>query len=232
MSGRRDNAPRSSDTLSEEDIMELLPWYVTGKTTPQETAQIERGISASPKLQAELAMARRERQVSVEGMQSIGEPSPDFLNKVMAQLDGHRQWAPIAKETREENHWAGAPGLFARLFGFAATPAVRLVAVAACLAIVIEGAAIVKLAGSHGTYETASAPDTSAQGPRLIVQFQPNAGMAAIGGMLSDLDAAIVRGPMPDGSYIVGLKPGADVDQAIAALKGHADLVTGVDRGS
>jgi anti-sigma factor RsiW len=222
---------KATEVLSEEDVMELLPWYVTGKTSPTETAAIERSVSASPKLQAELAMARRERQVSRDSMQSLGEPSPDFLNKVMGQLDGQRQWAPIAKDSRGSD----APGLIARLFGFAATPAVRLVAVAACLAIVIEGAAIVKLWGTTagtGTYQTASAPDTSAAGPQLIVQFQGNAGMAAIGAMLSDIDAGIVRGPMPDGSYVIGLKQGANVDQAIAALKGHGDLVAGVDRGS
>jgi anti-sigma factor RsiW len=222
---------KATEVLSEEDVMELLPWYVTGKTSPTENAAIERMLSASPKLQAELAMARRERQVSRDSAQAIGEPSPDFLNKLMAQLDGQRQWAPIARESRGSD----APGLIARLFGLAATPTVRLVAVAACLVIVVEGAAIVKLWGTgagSGTYQTASAPDTSAAGPHLIVQFQPNAGMAAIGAMLSDVDAGIVRGPMPDGSYLIGLKQGSNVDQAIAALKGHGDLVAGVDRGS
>ena len=228
MSKSKMPAPKTP-SLSEEDVMELLPWYATGKTTAEESAAIERSLSASPRLQAELAMVRRERQVSVENMQSVGEPSPDFLKSVMSQLDGARQWAPIAKDARE----ADAPGLFARLFGFASTPALRVVAVAACLAIVIEGAAIVKLSGTgSGTYETASAPDPSAAGPHLIVQFKPNAGMAAIGSVLSDLDAGIIRGPMPDGSYVIGLKQGADVDQAISALKGHGDLVAGVDRGS
>ena len=221
---------RAAEPLSEEDVMELLPWYATGKTSAQESAAVERSIAASPRLQAELAMVRRERQVAVEDKASIGEPSPDFLNNVLAQLDGARQWAPIAKDSHAE-----APGLFARLFGFASTPALRLVAVAACLAIVMEGAAIVKLSGNRAggsTFETASAPATTAAGPHLIVQFQPKAGMAAIGGLLSDLDAEIVRGPTPDGSYVVGLKPDADVDQAITALKGHGDLVAGVDRGS
>jgi anti-sigma factor RsiW len=221
-------ATPTASTLGEEDVMELLPWYAIGKTTPQENAAIERSLSASPRLQAELAMVRRERQVSLDSMQSVGEPSPEVLKKVMAQLDGARQWAPIAREARQSD-----AGLFARLFGFAATPAVRLIAVAACLVIVIEGAAIVKLAGTgSGTYQTASAPDTGAAGPHLIVQFQPKADMAAIGSALSDLDAGIIRGPMPDGSYVVGLKPGADVDRAIDALKGHADLIAGVDRGS
>jgi anti-sigma factor RsiW len=225
---------KATEALSEEDVMELLPWYVTGKTSSAENAAIERMLSASPKLQAELAMARRERQVSLDGMQAVGGPSPDFLDKMMAQLDGARQLPPIARDT---SGWAaresGAPGLVARLFGFAATPAVRLVAVAACLVIVIEGAAIVKLAGTGGgTYQTASAPDASAAGPQLIVRFQPDAGMAAIGAMLSDVDGGIVRGPMPDGSYVIALKPGIDVDRAIATLKGHGDLVAGVDRGS
>jgi hypothetical protein len=220
---------RAIEQLSEEDVLELLPWYATGKTSPAENAAIERSLAASQKLQAELAQVRRERKVSAEGMQAIGEPSPDLLKNLMAQLDGARQWAPLAKD----GHHGETPGLIARLFGFAATPVVRMVAVAACLLIVIEGAAIVKLShGGGGTFQTASAPDTSAAGPQLIVTFTPNAGMAAVGAVLSDLDAGILRGPMPDGSYVIGLKPSADVGQAIAKLKGHGDLVAGVDRGS
>jgi len=220
---------RATEQLSEEDVLELLPWYATGKTSAAENAAIERSVAASPKLQAELAMVRREQQVSVESMQAVGEPSPDLIKNVMAQLDGARQFAPIHRETPV----AHGPGLFARLFGLAASPAVRVVAVAACLAIVLEGAAIVQLAGhGGGTFETASAPDTAAAGPHLIVQFQPNAGIGAIAALLTGLDAGIIRGPSPDGSYVIGLKPGADIDQAITALKGHGDLVAGVDRGS
>jgi hypothetical protein len=225
-----ERAPQSSSegSLSEEDVLELLPWYATGKTSPAENAAIERSLAASPKLQAELAQVRREREVSVESMRAMGAPSPDLLKNLMGQLDGARQWAPIAKE-----HETETPGLFARLFGFAATPAVRLVAVAACLLIVVEGAAIVKLAGhGGGTFQTASAPDVSAAGPQLIVTFQPGAGLAAVGAMLSELDAGIARGPMPDGAYVIALKPGADVDRAITALKSHGDLIAGVDRGS
>ena len=46
----------------------------------------------------ELAMVRRERQVSVDSMQAVGAPSPDLLKNVLGQLDSTRQWAPIAKE--------------------------------------------------------------------------------------------------------------------------------------
>jgi hypothetical protein len=37
---------------------------------------------------------------------------------------------------------------------------------------------------------------------------------------------------MPGGAYVIALQPGADVDAALTALRGHGDLVASVDRGS
>lgn len=219
---------RESSALNEEDVLELLPWYATGKTTPAESAAIERMVNASPKLQAELAQVRRERAVQLESKKAAGEPAPEFLDRLMSQLDGARQWAPIARDASESD----APGLLARLFGFAATPAMRLAAIAACLVIVVESAALVHLAGSGGSYQTAAGPDEAAAGPRLIVRFQPDATMAAIAMLLDDSDATIVKGPMPDGACVIALKKDADVDGMITVLKGHGDLVASVDRGS
>jgi hypothetical protein len=56
--------------------------------------------------------------------------------------------------------------------------------------------------------------------------------MSAIAMLLSDLDATVVKGPMPDGAFVIALQKDADVSGAMTVLRGHADLVAGVDQGS
>jgi hypothetical protein len=218
--------------LSDEDVLELLPWYAGGKTTAAESAAIERKLSANPRLQAELQLVRQEKQVSVEHVKALGEPNPDLLNKMLGQLDGVRQLPPLARD--EADRAPGfAAGLWARLFGFTPSPALRFAMVAACLVIVAESAALLKLTGAEdqAAYQTASAP-AAAAGPELIVHFQPDAKFSAITMLLSDLDATVVKGPMPDGALVIALQKGADVNAAMTALHGHADLVAGVEQGS
>jgi hypothetical protein len=220
---------RAGAILGDEDAFELLPWYVTGKTTPEETAAIERKLEQSPRLQQELALVRREHAAERQAAEAMGEPSAAVFEKIMSQLDGARQLPPIAGAERAEG---GVAGFLGKLLGFMPVPALRLALVAACLAVVVEGAALLQLGSGGATYETASAPDTTAGGPQLIVQFQPNAGIAAIGEAISGVGASIVRGPMPDGAYILALPEGADADAAAAKLRGLTELVSGVEHGA
>jgi hypothetical protein len=215
-------------TLTDEDVQELLPWYAGGKTTAAESAAIEQRLQGNPRLQAELKLVRQEKQVSIDSVKALGEPDPALLDKMLGQLGGARQLPPIARDGAEAR-----PGFLARLLGFAPTPALRFAMVAACLLIVAESAALLKLTagGAPQTYETASAPE-AASGPELIVHFQPDAKMSAIAMLLSDLDATVVKGPMPDGAFVIALQKDADVGGAMTVLRGHADLVAGVDQGS
>ena len=214
--------------LSDEDVMELLPWYASGKTSPAETSAIERKLSGNARLQAELALVRREKQVSVESVKVLGEAGPDLLNKMLGQLDGVRQLKPIVRDEAEER-----PSFLARLFGFSASPALRYALVAACVVIAVESAALLRLGSGtqDGSYQTASAPE-AASGPQLIVHFQPDTKFSAVAMLLSDLDATVVKGPMPDGAFVIALQPGADVSGVITVLHGHGDIVASVDQGS
>jgi hypothetical protein len=214
--------------LSEEDILELLPWYAGGKTTAAESAAIEKKLSGNPKLQAELKLVRQEKQISVESVKALGEPSPALFDKIASQLDGARQLPPIATDASERG-----PGFLARLFGFAQAPALRFALIAAALVIAAESAALLRLSGAQDQagYQTASAP-AAAGGPQLIVQFQPDIPFSAVSMLLSDLDATIVKGPMPDGAFVIALQQGADVNAAMTVLKSHTNVVAGVEQGS
>jgi hypothetical protein len=213
--------------LTEEDIQELLPWYASGKTTAAESAAIEQKLQGNPRLQADLKLVRQEKQVSVESVKALGEPNPDLLNKMLGQLDGVRQLPPLTRDAATTQ-----PGFLARLFGAAPSPALRFALVAACLVITIESVALLQLPGGipKPIYQTSSAE--TATGPELIVHFQPDAKLSAITMLLSDLDATVVKGPMPDGAFVIALQKDADANAAMTVLRGHADLVAGVDPGS
>jgi anti-sigma factor RsiW len=228
----RNNAATSSPggndaALSEEDVLELLPFYASGKTSPAETRAIEQKLASDPLLQAELKMIRQEKQVSVESVKALGEPAPELLQQMLGQLDGVRQLPPIS-----ENPGAARPGFLARLFGVTPTPALRFALAAACVVIVAESAALLSLSDGDeaGSFQTASAP--AATGPELIVRFQPDAQISAVTMLITDIGGSVVRGPMPDGAYVIGLPQGMDVAATITILRGHADLVAGVDQGS
>jgi len=214
--------------LSDEDILELLPWYAGGKTTAAETAAIEKKLSGNPKLQAELTLVKREKQISVDSVKALGEPSPALFDKIARQLDGARQLPPIATDEPQRE-----TGFLARLFGFAPAPALRLALVAAALVITVESAALLRFSGTQDQagYQTASAPEAAA-GPQLIVQFHPDIPFSDVSMLLSDLSATIVKGPMPDGAFVIALQQGANVNDAMTVLKSHTNVVASVEQGS
>jgi hypothetical protein len=212
--------------LTPDDIGELLPWFATGRTTAAETEAIERALSESPALRAELERVRRERHAEIASTQALGDPDPAVFEKVLAQLDGARQFKPIERDA------AARTGFFGRLLGMPNAPALRVALAIACISVIVEGVALYRVTAPSGGFRTASAPDRAASGPRVIVRFTPNAGIAAIGAMLGDLNGGIVKGPMPDGAYVVALPAESDIDAVIKQLQARTDLVAGVDRGS
>jgi hypothetical protein len=164
-------------------------------------------------------------------MKALGEPNPDLLNKMLGQLDGVRQLPPIARDGAEAQS-GFATGFWARLFGFTPSPVLRFAAVAACLLIVAESAALLKMTSGEGQgFQTASSTE-AATGPQLILHFQPDTKFGAFSMLLSDLDATVVKGPMPDGAFVIALPEGTDVPATITIIKGHGDIVADVEQGS
>ncbi len=126
-------------------MLELLPWYAGGKTTAEESAAIERKLQGNPQLQAELRLVRQEKQVSVESVKALGEPSPDLLDKMLGQLDGVRQLPKIARDPKPRRSPAFSRACSAsRRPRLCASPWLRLRSV-----IVAESAALLKLSGAE-----------------------------------------------------------------------------------
>lgn len=214
------------EPLSEHDAEALLPWYANGRASHAEARAIEAALKTSSGLRAQLDAVRRERAATIDSTDAAGQPGPENLQRLLKQLGTTRQFPPIHVEE---------PSLLSRLFGgiLAPRPVLQLALAAACLAIVIEGIALYRVSGPEGAaYSTASGPAAEATGPRLIVTFQPQATAGAIQGLLGEIDASIVKGPMPDGGYVIALPAGADADALLQRLQTRADLIAGVAKGS
>lgn len=219
------------EPMSEQDAEALLPWYANGRASHAEARAIEAALKTSSALRAQLEAVRRERAATIESTETAGEARPENLQRLLRQLDATRQFSPARTEE---------PGLLHRLWsGVGATrPVLQFTLAAACLAVVVEGVALYRMAGDGGAiYSTASGPPESgplqtATGPRLIVIFQPAATIAAIQGALGDIGASVVEGPMPDGGYVIALPEGADSAVAIGKLQSRSDLVASAIKGN
>jgi anti-sigma-K factor RskA len=214
------------EPMSEQDAETLLPWYANGRTSHAEARAIEAALKTSSGLRAQLDAVRRERIATIEATDEAGQPSPENLQRLLKQLGTTRQFPPIR---------AARPSLLERLFGELLAPrqVLQFALAAACLVIAVEGIALYRVAGTgKPSYITASAPTETATGPRLIITFQPQATAGAIQDLLSKIDASIVKGPTPDGGYIVALPESADADALSQQLRSHADLIASVAKGS
>jgi len=213
------------EPMSEQDAEALLPWYANGRTSHAEARAIEAALQSSSGLRAQLEAVRRERSAVIETTDEAGSPSPENLQRLLKQLGTTRQFPPVRA--------AEAGPLTRFLGGLASRHVLQFALAAACLAIVVEGVALYRAPSTgDAVYSTASGPSDAAAGPRLIVVFQPTATVAAIQQLLGGIDASIVKGPTPDGGYVIALPENADSDALVRQLQSHGDLIASVAKGS
>ena len=212
------------EPMTEQDAEALLPWYANGRTSHAEARAIEAALKTSSALRAQLDALRRERAATIDSIDAAGAPSPENLQRLLKQLGTTRQF-PAAQ--------AGSGGLLGRIFGGLALPRpiLQLALAAACLAIVVEGVALYRVAGTEQASYATAAGIAEAPGPHLIVTFQPTATMTAVQALLGEIDASVVKGPMPDGGYVIALPEGADIAAAMDRLRARGELVAGVAKG-
>lgn len=235
------------DKIGLDEAQEILPWYVTGRTSRAETRAIEDLLKESADLRTQLEEARAQRQAILDGNATIGEPSATTLTRLLQQIETtkQRRFIPEAQ-----------PGILARLIG--PHPVLKLALAFACLLVVAQAGLIYRSgnfpfgSGQPGGSEqvaaaqdgdSATTPETgyaaaSAEvpavaetlGAELVVAFRPDVTAAQINQILTELDARIVDGPKPGLSFVLRLAVGADAEAAIARLQSRPDLIATAQR--
>ncbi len=216
--------------MSERDEIEMLvPFYVTGRISAADAARVEAYIARHPDFARSIEVARDERRAAVEVSEAAGFPSARATDAIFKAIAAEPVPATRAIE-------GAARGVLDRVREFFATPTamgVRYATAAAAAIILVQAAVLGTLwhgPSPDGGYETASGPQqASDSGAVALIAFHDAATLAQINRVLEGSGARIVEGPLKGGLYRVRLpaevKAAADIDRAIATLKGHADVV-------
>jgi anti-sigma-K factor RskA len=210
--------------LEPQDVEELLPWYVTGRVSREEARGIEAALRTMPDLADKLSQVQRERDAVARAAETVEPAPPETLQRLLQQVETTRQWrVPRIENQGHAGGWL--KGAFGRSVVWQAAFA------AACVAIVALG---IRLYNPTAPGEFGVAGNINqAQGAIVLVTFQPTATAADIAAVLTALNANIVDGPKPGGTYVVQIpaEQAADVDAAMTALMSRKDLVLTVLRG-
>jgi hypothetical protein len=211
--------------LEDEEIELLLPWYVTGRLDLADRARVEAFLARRPDMARQVALIREEQDETISANQSLGAAPAAALDRLMAQLPAparpslSRRLRDL-RETVESFFQAPSPG------------ALRWVAIAAAVIVVVQFAAIGGLLIDHGrdgpTYQTAAGPQ-SGPGVFALIGFVDSAPAAAITRLLAEFEASIVEGPKPGGIYKIRIAAADTSDAAkqelLRRLRERRDVV-------
>jgi anti-sigma factor RsiW len=187
--------------LSEPDEIEaLLPWYVTGKLTPEESARVARYLETHAEAATHVQIAQEERAEVIAANEMLGLSSSRAFERLMASASARPQRRTLSSLVTK---WVEQFGDWLESF----TPVqLSAIAVAAALVLLIQAVSIGLLlverpAGE--SYQTASGPRASSTttGTFAIVSFVPGASIGDVAAFLSEIDAEIVEGPKGGGIY-------------------------------
>ena len=220
--------------MTDQEIAELLPWYVNGTLDDSETREVEAYLERSPEARAELA----ELRVLEDAVTTLAEDEPAWkpglLTDALRRIGVHEREQASATEAQ---FGARVRRFVERILpGLDVTPRVPRLALAVQLALVLGlGSALVLTQLREPDYGTLSGGSASVADRALVqVGFQSDVSEAELRALLRELDAEIVAGPSAQGLYTVGLPHTPDqseeIEAGIRALRARSDVVRYAER--
>jgi len=215
---------------SQEDIEQLLPWFVTGKLEDADKQLVESYLRTHPALRSQIALIEAEQSDVTANNEAVGAPSADLLAKLMVRIEGRSLAAsPLtlaAGWMQRALDWLGDRS--------ALVPVVA----AATFAVLLQAGVIATLlwhsapvANGPKSFQTASAPPVAATDAAtyVLAGFAPTATAQQIEQTLTPLGITIADGPKAGGIYrlrLAGKALGeAERDMLMTALKANSGVV-------
>ncbi len=194
----------------------LLPWYVNGTLGAEERRQVEAYLERSAHARDEVELLRQlRRQVKEETVEnSPGELGLQRLKREIRQAEA---------QPESSDRMAGKVITVASFW--------RPLAVAACLAVVIQAGVLVGI--NSGIFSLDGGVITASGNAAVLqVTFAPDATEQQIRDVLQAAGASIADGPTALGIYNLRLVDAeiTSVDEALAALRARGDVVTFAER--
>ncbi|QCI66100.1 hypothetical protein [Phreatobacter stygius] len=210
-------------------LSELLPWYVSGKLDAADKARVEAALAIDPSLRDELEIVREDQDATLTLIDRMPTPSPRVLDALMKRVEAEP--ARLAHVTARAK--AGFADWFGAKLSQLAPRTLAYAAGAAAIALVVQAGVIGSgFIGGGANFQTAShetAASGQSDGTFVLIGFTAQASAAEMTKLLEQVRGTIVDGPRPGGFYRVRVgargMPQAQVDQALATLRGRADVV-------
>jgi len=201
----------------DEDLDLLLPWYVNGTLSAEERRQVETYLERSSHARDEVELLRALRQ-QVKDEKVENSPGDLGLQRLKRDI-----------QQAEEPPQSGSDRIAGRVRTVASFW--RPLAVAACLAVVIQAAVMIGM--NAGVISTGGEVGIAGKSASVLqVTFAPDATEQEIREALQAAGASIADGPTALGIYNLRLvDPAAtSVEEALAALRANSAVVTFAER--
>jgi anti-sigma factor RsiW len=210
--------------MKSEEIRDLLPSYVAGALSAEQSKRVEASLEDDPGLKQELA----EWRVLRAGVADVSteEPAfrPELIEDVHRRIDAYEEGLKAARlkpGLQRTTETTGSTGTIEtwveKIFGlWEATPFAAQVAVAAQFAALAVLITVVSIGPSGDSGFTTASGGTAgaADGRSVTVVFQPGATLDEVRVLLEQTGAQIVAGPSGQGAYSLNL---GDIDDAEVA---------------
>lgn len=198
---------------NEQELRELLPWYVNHTLDAATRSEIDLLAGRSPLLRSELAWLRRLRgQIQLSRLEAEQRPPEAGLDTLMALVQAERSGKLVGLRGRC-GAWLAAPRRFPVPVGLAAAVVLAQAAVIGALLVGPPQQSLAPLSG-----------EAAAGGDLLQLTFKPRATEAQIRVLLAGLQAEIVSGPGALGVYTVRVPEGKG-QAALAGLRGDRAII-------
>jgi hypothetical protein len=192
-----------SNLKESDEIEALLPWYVTDKLSPEQSARVARYLETHPDAATHVQLAQEELVETIAANEMLGVPTARVFGSLLASVFAGRMGvrrSVISKWVEQLGIWLNS----------LAPSRLSAVAVAGALVLLLQAISIGVLVVENPTgksYQTASAPQamSTATGTFAIVSFVPDATTRDLGAFLTEIGAEIVDGPKGGGLYRIRL---------------------------
>lgn len=189
---------------TEQQALELLPWYVNGTLSDEERELVRRELLFSLTCRKEFERLRRlQRAMQREDGESAA--TERAFERLLARIEDSAAMRPARRRS--------LPRPVA--WPYFAQAALLLVFVSGLVWWTFPAPSTVQQ--SYGTLSTPQLADAGVT--RLRVVFAPGVSEAAVRELLAEYQLTIVDGPTRDGLYTLAPAAGADVRLVVAALK-------------
>ncbi len=210
-----------------EEIIGLLPFYLSGRISPADRALVERWIESDAEAPQILAKIEEERGAVITSNEAIQAPAGGLA----------RLMEDVRQTPQEMVPSVAAKSFFKTIAKKIALPfevAPKELAWGLCGLLLMISAVQTGLiySGSKGTtgpgFELASGEKMALAG-RAIVMFQTGVKLDDVQALLNDASAVIIEGPTASGQFIVGFERAetlGSLDERFAKLEKASSIVS------